>query len=57
MCWSQPLVEDRDEDGRFVADGEFLVSGGYRPVPLEAVDAALDSMMSVPRDPRPPEEA
>jgi hypothetical protein len=41
-CWLQPLVDGRDQHGRFVADREFVISGGHSTVALEAVDAALD---------------
>lgn len=57
MCWataddssqpvgagSQPFVDGRDEHGRFVADGELVVSRGHGLVPLRATDPALDSV-------------
>jgi hypothetical protein len=43
VAW-EPLVDCGDVDGGFVADGEFVVSGGNGPVALEPVDAALDSV-------------
>lgn len=39
---SQPFVDGRDEDGRLVADREFVVPRGHGPVPFEAINAALD---------------
>ncbi len=44
MRSSQPLIDGSNEDGRLVADGEFLVASGHCPVPLEAVDPASDRM-------------
>src|SRR3954447_4002410 len=41
-CCSQPLVDGRDEYGRLVTDRELVVPRGHGPVPLEAIDAALD---------------
>ena len=45
MCWSQPLVDGRDEDGRFVADREFVVARRHGAVPLEAIDPAFDRVL------------
>src|SRR5688500_3284493 len=42
MCWSQPLIDGGNEDGRLVADGELVIPRGDRAVPFEAIDAALD---------------
>lgn len=39
--WSQPLVDGCDQHGRFVADGELVVSRGDCTVALEAIDSAL----------------
>jgi len=38
------IRDGRDQHGRFVTDGEFVVPGGDGPVALEAVDPALDRM-------------
>ena len=35
------MVDRGDGDGGFVADGEFVVSGGHGAVLFELVDAAL----------------
>ncbi len=40
----QPVVDGGDLDDGFVADGEFVVSGGEGAVAFESVDAALDSV-------------
>jgi hypothetical protein len=37
-CWSQPLVEDCDQHGRLMSDGEFVVSRGPGAVPFQPVD-------------------
>lgn len=47
MCWSQPLVDGRYEDGRLVADRELVVPRGHGAVPFEAIDAALDCVPSL----------
>lgn len=39
---SEPLIDDCDQHGRFVADGEFVVSRGNGPMPLKPVDTAFD---------------
>ncbi|MFE0582542.1 hypothetical protein [Streptomyces sp. NPDC058874] len=41
---SQPFSDRGDKDGGFEADGELVEAGRGRPVPFEAVDAALDRM-------------
>ena len=40
----QPVVDGGDLDDGFVADGEFVVSGGDGAVAFASVDAALDSV-------------
>jgi hypothetical protein len=47
MCWSQPLVNGCDEDGRLVADREFVVARRHGAVSFEAVDPALDRVPSL----------
>jgi hypothetical protein len=47
MCWSQPLVDGRDEDGRLVANRELVVARRHSAVPLEAIDPALDRVPSL----------
>src|SRR6202008_4766949 len=47
MCWSQPLVDGCDEDGRLVADRELVVASCHRTVPFKAIDAALDRVPSL----------
>ena len=41
MCWLEPLVDGRYEDGRLVADRQLVVPRGHGSMPLEAVDAAF----------------
>jgi hypothetical protein len=41
---TEPDVDRRDVDGDFVAHGEIVELGGYRPVLFELVDAALHGM-------------
>lgn len=40
------FVEHGDEDSRLVANSEFVVASGDRPVPLESLDPALDRVPS-----------
>lgn len=40
----EPFVDGGDGHGGFVADGEFVVSGGHGAVAFEPVDAALDGV-------------
>lgn len=44
MAGAEPDVDGSDVDGGHVADGEFVVSGGYGTVLFELVDAAFDSV-------------
>lgn len=45
--WSQPFVDCGNEDGGLETDRKFVEAAGHRPVPLQAVDSALDRVPSL----------
>ena len=45
--WSQPFVDCGNEGGGLETDRKFVEAAGHRPVPLQAVDSALNRVPSL----------